>query len=302
MERISKEEMRLKPPRSDCAHFCHRLIQGEFRDALDLANLFPVGINCTTSLVVVLSAPGPGDNDENRRRIELGVQVSNMSYHILRDGRDSTYFSGAKSCGVIIRPRLVIIGEDEQLPDMNRVAMDLGMYDLSKSPINPYSELAVNVMLTSMSDYERTLTCLISCGPHGPQANTKTQMVAFARVAMSWYHTTFITSWYHVPRVARTATRQLPHGRNTPARFSVLGVPQSIFPVPQFQTVLDETRRILQYIDQGDISEYADQCRLVTLRDYIAKFGRNKCVEAASELRERCRKECEQGKQNRYSM
>jgi hypothetical protein len=275
------------------------LIQTEFRQALDLSEKFPLGINFTTGIVVVLSAPGPGDNEENTARIRTSVEISNMSRHILRDGRDSTYFSGAKSSGVVLRPRLVIVGTDEQLPAMNRVAMGLGMYDLSEFLLNPVPY--VGIVPTDKREWH--VSCLVSCGSReGPKANTKTQFEAVEPFARHWYHMTFVTSWYHVPRVARTATKQLPRGRNVPARFSVVGVPQSVFSVPVCRTVRGEAERILRYANKGDISSYADQYDLITVADFIDYFDRPLCEEGVRQAAYQMKRDKDKGRENMYSL
>src|SRR5690606_8957560 len=78
-------------------------------------------------------------------------------------------------------PRLILNGASEQLPLMENFVDKLG--------------------------FPRTKTWLVDCGKRA-YANTKTQLDALSQLSLG--QVILVTSWYHVPRVKRTAHKCLP--------------------------------------------------------------------------------------------
>lgn len=103
---------------------------------------------------------------------------------------------------------------------------------------------------------------LIDCGvreqsdatENKPLANTKTQFTFFAAHEISRKTGTkiFVTTWYHQPRVARTAAKNLPIGIS----YEVVGVPYDNFPLDTYKMVRGETKRIIAYSQKRDIDFY----------------------------------------------
>jgi hypothetical protein len=118
-------------------------------------------------------------------------------------------------------PIFVINAETEQLPPMKEHARELGME----------GEIA-----------------LLDCGPAGV-ANSKTQIDALASDSRTKHlrNIVLITSDYHVPRVARTASKGLPETMN----FLVLGARGH----DSFARIYGEIMRIVRYSEKGDISK-----------------------------------------------
>lgn len=85
--------------------------------------------------------------------------------------------------------------------------------------------------------------------------NTKTQFETINNyfADRKHEHITFVTSDYHVPRVARTGYKNL----NPDINFDIIPVPRGKIPYNVFKVVYGEVKRIIPYADKGDISKDA---------------------------------------------
>lgn len=205
------------------------LIQGEFRNALtrnqsELSRPTEVDGVMVLSAAPDLSAEGREEREktpENWARIKLGWSTLRK----LRAEYDRD-------------PLFILNGETEQLLPLWEIAEDFG---------------AGQIEVT-----------LINCGRRGV-GNTKTQFEEFSAAALryNWvlplpperlYHLAIITSDYHVPRVTRTASLQLP---STHFSYEVLGVHRDEklgFGYDVTNQVIGEVKRILHYAKKGDIA------------------------------------------------
>lgn len=213
--------------RSPQQEYIHQLMT-EFRETLTREKY---SIPEATDGVVALSGP-PKKNedgvyeshDETTSRIDFAIQsIKQVVAERLHKPIDEVTNDDIIEHG----PPLLLNGEPEQLPPMQAVALGLGFP-------------------------EEKIT-LVDCGPVGT-ANTKTQFTAmdtdprFAKVK----HWTFISSGYHVPRVARTAAASLDKNKN----FDVIGVPLERDDYDVYRKVRGEVKRIVTYADKGDISRH----------------------------------------------
>lgn len=119
-------------------------------------------------------------------------------------------------------PLLFLVGTTEQLQEMQNMALRFGA---KKRVLRP-----------------------LACGPIG-KANTKTQMLVIRREPLLASSTSLalVTSWFHVPRVVRTADRLLP----TRVHFIVAGCGMATT-IPE-ALIRDEIARIHRYAKQGDL-------------------------------------------------
>lgn len=197
-----------------------RLLRQEFRKVLktrvDARRLV------TTDAIIVLSGRVverwgkiTSKEPENRSRVRYGVQLQRR-ITIARRSKNPSRRSPT--------PRLVLIGTSEQLAELRELAMESGA--------------------------SRHVTTL-SCGIIG-KANTKTQFEVIWTHPFfdGMRHVTIVTSRYHVPRVVRTADRQLP----TMPRFTVVGAPARVDPRRLKKLIESEIPRILEYAERGDLS------------------------------------------------
>jgi len=199
----------------------------EFRKILKQPDYEPVP---ATQAVVVLSGRYDRDEsgqvtredtEENIARIAFGVEVV-RKIASLRSGKppeEASFTDG---------PPLVLNGETEQLIMMERVALSCG--------IPP------------------EMIELVDCGARGV-GNTRTQfevMRADQRLA-GLRNLLFITSGYHIPRVERTAEKQLP-----PEDLYKVIAPPYGYKGHNFKmfTIKGEIKRILTYSRKGDIAAF----------------------------------------------
>lgn len=212
--------------RSERQEYIHSLIN-EFRDQLTKDGY---AIPKETDGVVALSAPPEKREDgflekteENIARIDFAIQaVKQVTAERL--GKDMSEITLEDM--ITDGPPLIINGETEQLPMMREVAREHGFPE------------------------ERILE--LDCGPRGI-GNTKTQFTvldADPRFAEN-KHWTFVSTGYHVPRVARTAATNIATERN----FDVIGVPLDQHPYDVYRKVRGEVKRIVAYSAKGDIAK-----------------------------------------------
>jgi uncharacterized SAM-binding protein YcdF (DUF218 family) len=125
-------------------------------------------------------------------------------------------------------PPLILNGETEQLPMMREVALSL--------------------------DFPQEKIEELDCGKRGV-GNTKTQFTALdtdPRFTEN-KHWTFVSTGYHVPRVARTAISNIDEHRE----FDVIGVPLEQHSYDVYRKVRGEVKRIILYAKKGDIAHHA---------------------------------------------
>ncbi|HLC99825.1 MAG TPA: hypothetical protein VJC11_02585 [Patescibacteria group bacterium] len=205
----------------------HRLIQ-EFRDHL-AAKKYEAPTE--TGGVVVLSAPQElRDNevvektDENVARIEYSIDLVKQ----ITAKKAGKPLEEVTSQDIIaFGPPLILNGETEQLPMMQEVARESG-----------FPEEKVQ---------------LLNSGDRG-KSNTKTQ---FERINddpryQNTKHFIFVSTSYHIPRVTRTADKNLDQNVN----FEVIGVPLDTFDYNVYRKVRGEVKRILSYSERGDVSRF----------------------------------------------
>ena len=222
--------MSLESPQ-DRKSFLHGLIQEEFRNMLENARYV---IPANTEALVILSLSPRGwhteankdeDFSEDVGCIKFGVEVykkfvarkfnklvSELTELDLKD--DSL-------------PFFILNGATEQLAMMERIAVSFGL------------------------PKERII--LLNCGDH-VVANTKTQFTKLAEhpVAGRFTNIAVVSANYHIPRVARTASTNLPQDVN----FDVLGVPFKDMPFNVYRKVRGEVKKIFEYYKKGDIAKY----------------------------------------------
>lgn len=206
----------------------HTLI-GEFRTVLQHPNL---RAPTNTQAVVILSAPFARmpdgtlqeDSPENVARIAFGAQL-------LREIAADRKNRPASKADLKDAPPLVLNGETEQLPIMERIARGAG--------IPPEMiELVDNIQ--------------------DGVGNTKTQFTTMEQDPRfaDLHHVVFVTSLYHVPRVERTAGKILPGNTD----YEVIPVPIDKYPFNIFM-IRGEIRRILRYAASGDIAQVPHHLR-----------------------------------------
>lgn len=212
--------------RSERQEYIHQLI-AEFRDHLTKDG-YEVPVK--TDGVVALSAPFEkrGEeiiekSDENVARIEYSIQaIKDTTAKRLGKKVEEVTESDLISQG----PPLILNGETEQLPMMHEVALE--------------------------QDFPEEKIQLVDCGPRGV-GNTKTQFTTMDQdpTNVDKKHWTFVSSSYHVPRVARTAMVNLDEKRE----FDVIGVPLDRIPCDVYRKIRGVVKRILTYSEKGDISK-----------------------------------------------
>lgn len=160
--------------------------------------------------ILVLSGAFPDHVDEEIARINLALDVHQR---------------------LSSRCRIYLIGDSEQLGPLYLLTEGLD---------------------TTFKD--RAEISLIDCGP-SKLANTKTQFGSligknWLDTVKRWNRVAIITSWYHVPRVARIATKYLPEDVN----FIVLGAQWTHpkYSARELQEI--ETAKIHRYIESGDLA------------------------------------------------
>lgn len=206
--------------------FRHNLIQQEFRSVIS-AEEYKLPIE--SDAIVVLSAAPDKMLDgtlvegsiENKARIELGIDLlkqiaAEKAGKKLEDLTDEDISNFA--------PPLVLNGETEQLPAMEILAKEQGL--------NP-------------DKIE-----LVDCGKRGV-GNTRTQFQVMNEDERfkNAKHLSIISTWYHVPRVTRTAISNL----EPKFDFDVFGVSASEYPISIYR-IRGEVRRIETYSARGDIA------------------------------------------------
>lgn len=209
----------------------YELIQKEFKKIFEEERDIPVN----TEAVMVLSAPPSREftdrerrekNPENLARVPYGIEVIRkivaQRTHKLIDNLSSEDLANG--------PFLLLNGDEEQIGPMKEIALKYG-----------FSEN--KIILLDAGPRDDT--------PTRKAANTKTQFDAVndAPALEDFEHITIITSLYHIPRVTRTADKNIRPSLD----FTVLGVPRKIFDFDVYRKVKGETKRILQYIKKGDL-------------------------------------------------
>lgn len=206
----------------------HTLI-GEFRTVLQHPEL---RAPTNTQAVVILSAPFvrmPDGNlqensPENEARIKFGIEL------LRQIAADRTHKPDEES-DFKDAPPLVLNGETDQLPIMERIALQAG---IPREMI----ELVDNIQ--------------------DGVGNTKTQFTAMEQDPRFAHlqHAVFVTSLYHVPRVERTAEENLPGNTD----YEVIPVPIDKYPFNIFM-IRGEIRRIWRYAASGDIAQVPHHLR-----------------------------------------
>lgn len=204
----------------------HNLIQDEFRQILENEQLVPK----ETDGVMVLSAPpskvemevvAREQNPENRARITFGINVikqivSEKTGKSIQDLTIEDLQSG---------PLLLLNGDSEQ--------------------IDPMKELALE------RDFPADRIVLLNAGSR-LTANTKTQFEAVntEKKLAGAKHITIITTRYHVPRVVRTADKNV----RPDLDLTVLGVPFNTYGFNVASKAKGEIKKIIDYAKKGDVS------------------------------------------------
>jgi len=215
----------------DDKEFRHHLIQKEFRDAL---TTIEYEISIKTEGVIILSAKEfikEGEridyshpaNAENKIRIEMGIEIIKQ---IVAKKANKSIDEIENEDILQHAPPLILSGTTEQLPIMKQVVEELGF---------PMEKLES-----------------VDCGASGV-GNTKTQFETINSyfAGEEHKHITFITSDYHIPRVARTGSKNL----NPNINFDVIPVPREKIPYNVFKVIRGEVKRIISYASKGDISK-----------------------------------------------
>lgn len=212
--------------RSERQEYIHTLI-GEFREQLTKGGY---EIPKETDGVVALSAPPEKledrfleKTDENVARIDFAIQaITEVTAE--RTGKPLEDITAEDI--ITHGPPLVLNGETEQLPMMREVALSL--------------------------DFPQAKIEELDCGKRGI-GNTKTQFTTLdtdPRFADN-KHWTFVSTGYHVPRVARTAMTNI----STERDFDVIGVPLEQHSYDVYRKVRGEVKRIVAYSAKGDIAK-----------------------------------------------
>jgi uncharacterized SAM-binding protein YcdF (DUF218 family) len=206
----------------------HTLIQ-EYRRALSgPKHCLPLD----SQAVVVLSGPSDIDSNGNIIREESQENVARIVFAVELIRRIAAAKSGSPPEETFFKycPPLVLNSLTEQLFALEKVALESGIP-------------------------QKTIK-LVDCGKRGI-GNTKTQCEAM-RIDprfKDFKHVTFVTTGYHVPRVARTAEKQLPDD----VHYSVIAVPYKYFAFNKF-IIRGEIKKIREYLQKGDIAEIASRC------------------------------------------
>ena len=206
-----------------------RMIINEFRDKLNEENYSPPE---HTEGVVALSAPHEVKENgeviektpENIARVKHAIDIVKQ---IASNKLGTTIEKLTPSDIINNGPPLILNGETEQLSSMKQVAVE--------------------------ENFPMEHIQLMNCGDRGI-ANTKTQfeiMDSDNRFSNT-KHLTLVTSSYHVPRVARTADKNL----DTEKEFEVIGTPFEDFEYNIFRKTKGEIKRILTYSEKKDITKF----------------------------------------------
>ena len=143
-------------------------------------------------------------------------------------------------------PPLILDGIDEQLPYMKEVFKKI----TEKAGLEIPQEKIILIDCGSWEKSDNKEAC-----------NTKTQFTGIVKNPAfgGAKHLTFVSSNYHVPRVARTGSANLPEEMD----FDTLGVPLEKYQIPlklfrRIKGVRGEVKRIEKYSDpeKSDISRY----------------------------------------------
>ena len=215
----------------DAKEFRHQLIQKEFRNAL---TSIEYEIPTETDGVIILSAKefikegeridySHSENAENKARIEMGIEIIKQ---VVAKKANKSIDEIANEDILQHAPTLILSGTTEQLPIMKQIVVGLSF---------PMEKLE-----------------LVDCGASGV-GNTKTQFETINShfAGKNIKHISFVTSDYHMPRVARTGHKSL----NSNVNFDVIPVPHGKIPYNVFKVVRGEVKRIISYADKGDISK-----------------------------------------------
>ena len=219
----------LKEKKNEDDLLVHDLIRKEFRDLIENDNY---EIPYDTEAIMVISAP-PNLNGktkeeieetlENVKRIDLGIEIYKKI--IAQKLNKNISDINQEDLKNKLSPLLVLNGDTEQLVMMERVTLSRSF---------PLEKIK-----------------LINCGDRSI-ANTKTQFEKTAEdpIVGKFKHITFITTSYHIPRLARTASVLLPKNQN----FEIIGIPYKDYPFDIYKKVKGEVKRIINYSQKGDIS------------------------------------------------
>ncbi|XOU94770.1 MAG: hypothetical protein ACNFW9_01755 [Candidatus Kerfeldbacteria bacterium] len=206
-----------------------RRLINEFRDRL---NEFEYAPPEQTEGVVALSAPP--EFQENGEILEkTSENIARVKYSIdiikqIASNKSGISIEELTASDIIENgPPLILNGETEQLPAMVEIAQE--------------------------ENFPLEHTQQLNCGDRGI-GNTKTQ---FEKMNIddrykNTKHLTFVTNSYHVPRVARTADKNL----DTNNEFEVIGIPHEEFEYNIFRKTKGEIKRILAYSEKNDITKF----------------------------------------------
>lgn len=208
--------------------FLHDLIQGEFRTMLTSER---ADLQYDTDGIVVLSAGTitvaegkavePGD-PQNRQRIEYGIEIVNrIVAHKAKKALEAITTDDIEQYA----PPLVLSGLAEQFEGMTKIAEE--------------------------HHFPESKVILLDCTIDGV-GNTKTQFTIMNEHPMfrEAKHLSFVSSDYHIPRMARTAEKNL----KPEIGFDVIQVPHDRSSYNVFRAVKREVRRIKIYAGRGDIA------------------------------------------------
>lgn len=184
-----------------------------------------------TQAVVVLSGPPEKDSNGNIIREYSLETITRIAFGIELVRRIAAAKSGnpIEETSYKQGPLLILNGLTEQLLAMERVALQSGI--------------------------PQELIMLVDCGRRGI-GNTKTQCEVMRTDPRfkDFKHVTFVTTGYHVPRVERTAEKQLSDN----VHFNVISVPYEKFPFNKF-IIRSEIKKIREYARKGDIAEFTSR-------------------------------------------
>lgn len=184
-----------------------------------------------TQAVVVLSGPPEKDSNGNMIREYSLETITRIAFAIDLVRRIAAAKSGSpiEETSIEQGPLLVLNGLTDQLLAMEHIALQ--------------------------SAIPREMIELVDCGKRG-LGNTKTQCEAMRTDPRfkDFKHVTFVTTGYHVPRVERTAEKQIPKD----VQYDVIPVPYEKFHFNKF-LIRGEIRKIQEYAQKGDIAQIASR-------------------------------------------
>jgi uncharacterized SAM-binding protein YcdF (DUF218 family) len=222
---MSTESEKFSSPKK----FRRELIQEEFRSLLQNAK-YEAPEN-TEAIMILSASPRGWHTEENRdknfeedeARIKFGFDVyKQLACRKLGKLVDEITEVDLKN---EVLPFFVLNGATEQKDMMERIAGSIGV---------PKEKII-----------------FLDCGRHA-EANTQTQFTKTTEhpVLGKLRHFTIVSTSYHVPRIARTASKNLPGNID----FDVLGVPLKDFNFDVYRKVKGEVERIVKYAAKGDIN------------------------------------------------